>query len=90
MKTKSIFSNHIVMLAALFLFFIGYFVSIYRGNTNSASNYSCLIIAASCMYSGNPTFGGELPENRALRLLARLNGLLLVIWFVIIIAQLFL
>ena len=85
MKTKSILSNHVVMLTALFLAFMGYFLSIYRGNTNSASNYSGLIIAASCLYSG-----GELPENKVLRLLARLNGLLLVVWFVIIIAQLFL
>ena len=82
MKTKSILSNHVVMLTALFLAFMGYFLSIYRGNTNIASNYSGLIIAASCLYSGNPIFGGEL--------LARLNGLLLVVWFVIIIAQLFL
>lgn len=90
MKTKSILSNHVVMLTALFLAFMGYFLSIYRGNMNNASNYSGLIIAASCLYSGNPIFGGELPENRVLRLLARLNGLLLVVWFVIIIAQLFL
>ena len=90
MKTKSILSNHVVMLTALFLAFMGYFLSIYRGNMNNASNYSGLIIAASCLYSVNPIFGGELPENRVLRLLARLNGLLLVVWFVIIIAQLFL
>ena len=34
MKTKSILSNHVVMLTALFLAFMGYFLSIYRGNMN--------------------------------------------------------
>lgn len=90
MKTKSILSNHMVMLTALFLAFVGYFLSVYRGNANLATNYSCLIIAAICLYSENPIFGGKLPENRALCLLAHFNGLLLVVWFVIIIAQLFL
>lgn len=45
MKTKSILSNHMVMLPAIFITFAGYFLSMYRGNSNLASNYSLLIIA---------------------------------------------
>ncbi len=90
MKTKTILSNHMVMLPALFLAFVGYFLAVYRENTNLASSYSCLIAAANCLYSENPVFGGKLPENRTLRLMAHLDGLLLVVWFVTIITQLFL
>lgn len=90
MKTKSIFSNHMVMLPVIFSAFAGYFLSLYRGNTNLASNYSLLIIIANCLYLENPIFGGKVPENRAFKLLAHVDGLLLVVWFVILIAQLFL
>lgn len=90
MKTKSILSNHMVMLPILFLAFAGYFFSTYRGNGNLASNFSLWILVASCLYSENPIFGGELPKNKGLRLLAHLDGFLLIGWFVIIIAQLFL
>lgn len=78
------------MLTVLFLTFAGYFFAVYRGNANHASNCSLLIIAASCLYSKNPIFGGELPKNRVLRLFAHLDGFLLVAWFVHIVVQLFL
>lgn len=54
MKTKSILSNHMVMLPVLFLAFAGYFFSTYRGNGNLASNFSLWILVASCLYSENP------------------------------------
>lgn len=38
MKTKSILSNHAVMLSAIFLIFAGYFFAVFRGNANLASN----------------------------------------------------
>lgn len=44
MKTKSILSSHMVMLPVIFIAFAGYFLSLYRGNTSFASNYSLLII----------------------------------------------
>ncbi|MDO4677958.1 MAG: hypothetical protein Q4B00_04935 [Eubacteriales bacterium] len=90
MKTKSILSNHMVMLPVIFIAFAGYFLSIYRGNTNLASNYSLLIIAANCTYFENPIFGGKIPENKAFKLLAHVDGFLLVVWFVFIVVQLFL
>lgn len=90
MKTKSILSNHAVMLPAIFLIFAGYFFAVFRENANLASNYSLLILAGNCLYSENPIFGGRLPESRPLQLLAHADGLLLVVWFVILIAQLFL
>ncbi|MEE0692938.1 MAG: hypothetical protein U0M33_08555 [Lachnospiraceae bacterium] len=90
MKIKSILSNHTVMLSILFFTFVGYFFAVYRENANQALNCSLLIIAASCLYSENPIFGGKQPENRALRLLAHLDGALLIVWFVCIVAQLFL
>ncbi|MGI6018464.1 MAG: hypothetical protein ACOX8M_06660 [Marvinbryantia sp.] len=90
MKTKSILSNHMVMLPAIFIAFAGYFLSMYRGNANLASNYSLLIIAANCLYLENPIFGGKTPENKAFKLLAHVDGLLLIVWFVAIVVQLFL
>lgn len=89
MKTKSILSNHIIMLPVIFIAFAGYFLSIYRGNTNLASNCSLLILAANCLYLENPIFGGKTPENKAFKVLADIDGLLLVVWFVTIIVQLF-
>ena len=56
------------MLSILFFTFVGYFFAVYRENANQALNCSLLIIAASCLYSENPIFGGKQPENRALRL----------------------
>ena len=79
-----------VMLPAIFIAFAGYFLSLYRGNINLASNYSLLIIAANCLYLENPILGGKVPENRAFKLLAHVDGLLLVVWFVLIVVQLFL
>lgn len=90
MKTKSVLSNHMVMLPVIFIAFAGYFLSLYRGNANLASNYSLLIIVTNCLYLENPILGGKAPENRAFKLLAHVDGLLLVVWFVILIAQLFL
>lgn len=90
MKTKSILSNHMVMLPVLFLLFAGYFFAAYRGNTNLMSNYSLLIIAGNCLYAGNPVFGGERPESKGLCLLAHLNGFLLIAFFVTTVAGLFL
>lgn len=78
-----------VMLPVIFITFAGLFLSIYRGNTNLASNYSLLIIAANCMYSENPIFGGKVLENKAFKLLAHVDGFLLVTWFVLIVVQLF-
>ena len=90
MKTKSILSNHMVMLPAIFIAFVGYYLSMYRGNANLASHCSLLIIAANCLYFENPIFGGKTPENKAFKLLAHVDGLLLIVWFVTIIVQLFL
>lgn len=90
MKTKSILSNHAVMLPVIFLAFAGYFFAVSKGNGNLASNYSLLILAGNCVYSENPIFGGKLPESRPLQLLAHMDGFLLSVWFVILIAQLFL
>ena len=80
MKTKSILSNHMVMLPAIFITFAGYFLSMYRGNSNLAN----------CLYLENPIFGGKTPENKGFKLLAHVDGLLLIIWFAAVVVQLFL
>lgn len=76
-------------LIALLPLWAGYAFALYRGNHSNLSGYSLLILALSLM-NGNALFGRETLENKALNLIAKLEGILFFVWVIITIIQLLL
>lgn len=66
-------------LIALLPLWLGYAFALYHGDSNNLSNYSLLILAFSLM-NFNAICGKEKIENRALNLLAKLDGVLFFFW----------
>lgn len=86
MNTKSkVFSA--VTLVALFIAFIGYYFSLYNGTENKVSTYTNLILIFACASSA--LFNKKNFENKILDTLVKLNGVLLVIWIITVVVQLF-
>lgn len=75
-----------VTLIALLLFWVGYAFALYNGDNNNLSNYSLLILIFSLM-NLNAICGAEKIENKALNLVAKLDGILFFIRALIIIIQ---
>lgn len=73
-------------LVALPLLWIGCLYSIYRGNNQNVSSYSCVIIAFSLM-NFNALVGTKKLENKVLNILAKVDGILFFAWAVILIVS---
>lgn len=76
-------------LIALFLFWIGYVFALYKGNDSKMSGYSLLIVAFS-LVNFNALCGITKIENKALNILARLDGVLFFAWAAITVVSLLL
>lgn len=74
---------YVLTQIVLTLFFIFYFYSVYRHNTNSATNISLLILFLFCGFSKSQF------ENKALVFLSKLNAVFFLIWVLAVIIQLF-
>lgn len=73
-------------LIALIPLWLGYAFSIYKGDNNNLSNYSLLIIAFS-LVNFNALVGTEKIENKALNILAKVDGILFFAWAFILIVS---
>lgn len=74
-------------LVFLLLLWIGYFRSLRGGSDSQMSWYSLSILMFS-LYNANALFCGEKMQHRALTILARAEGVLLIVWAVITMVQL--
>lgn len=75
------------LLIASSIAFLGYFLSLYRGNDNNISNYNLLILIFACF--NTTLYSKEKLQTKALNILAKLNCILLVIWAITIVVQIF-
>ncbi len=66
-------------LTALLFIWAGYAFALCRGNDSKISGYSMLIVAFS-LVNFNAMCGVEKIENKALNILARLDGILFFVW----------
>lgn len=76
-----------VIQAVLDIVLIGYFFSLYNGNENNVSFYRTFITILACFTSAY--WGKQKLENKFLNTWVNLNGILFVIWTIILIVQLF-
>lgn len=76
-------------LIALIPLWTGYAFALYNGDSNNLSNYSLLILAFSFM-NFNAICGEEKIENKALNLVAKLDGVLFFVWAFVTVIQLLL
>lgn len=83
-KTKAFQTG---LLIASILVFIGYFLSLYKGNDNNISNYNLLILIFACF--NTTLYSKEKLQYKALNILAKLNCVMLVIWAITIVVQIF-
>ena len=74
-------------LIALLPFWAGYAFALYNGDNNNLSNYSLLILAFSLM-NFNALCGVEKIENKALNLIAKMDGVLFFVWALVTVVQL--
>lgn len=68
-----------ISLIALPILWVGYFYSIYRANETNVSSYMFGIMMFSLINS-DVLFKGEKTQYKALDILAKIEGILLVIW----------
>lgn len=66
------------------LLWIGYIYSLYKGNYNNVLSYSCVIVAFS-LINFNLLAGTKKAENKALNILAKVDGILFFTWAAILI-----
>ena len=83
-KTKIITA---ITQAAFTLAFVGYCFALYKRNDNNISFYSNFILILGCF--SNIFYGRKKVENKFLDTLVKVNGVLLVIWFISVIVRLF-
>lgn len=76
-------------LLALVPLWAGYAFALYSGDSNNLSNYSLLILAFSLM-NFNLLCGAEKIQNKALNLIAKVDGILFAVWALVTIVQLLL
>ena len=88
-QIKDIKFLKVFTLIALIPLWIGYAFALYNGDSNKMSNYSLLIVAFS-LVNFNAICGIEKIENKAINLLARLDGILFFVWVFATIIQLLL
>lgn len=90
MKTLSVKGTVLkaVLMVGWLAVFIGYYAAMYRGNTNNMSSYSLmiLILTFGCVEIGGGFWSKEKQENVFFNILAKLNCVLLVVWFITIAA----
>ncbi|KAI4452149.1 hypothetical protein C823_006731 [Eubacterium plexicaudatum ASF492] len=90
METKTMDTKTKVFKAAiqvlLALSYMGYFISLYRGNDRNVSMYTNYIIVIVCL-SGS-LFVKTDRENKVLYVLTGLNGVIFVFWALAMVAQL--
>lgn len=82
--TKFIQTISVIFLPVLW---IGYFYSLYKGNQNNMNSYTSIIMIFSLINS-DILFSKERMENSILNIMARMEGLLLVVMAAITIANL--
>lgn len=70
---------HMIILACLPFFFVGYFYALYRGNNGNVSSYSLLILAFSAAGS-DVLFTGKKTGQKALSLLIKIDAVLFFLW----------
>lgn len=78
-----------ITLVCLPLFWAGYFYALYIGNQRNASSYTLLILAFSLL-NADALFGGKKIHPGLFRILAKINGVLFVVWAVLTVVQLLL
>lgn len=66
------------------LSWIGYIYSLYKGNYNNVLSYSCIIVTFS-LINFNFLAGTKKAENKALNILAKVDGILFFTWAAILI-----
>lgn len=66
-------------LIALVFFWVGYFYSLYNGNSGNISSYPFLIIAFSIL-NAQVLFTKEKAVNKSLDILAKCEGILFCVW----------
>lgn len=74
-------------LIALLPLWAGYAFALYNGDNNNLSNYSLLILVFSLM-NFNALCGVEKIENKALNLIAKMDGVLFFVWALVTVVQL--
>lgn len=78
-----------ITLTCLPLLWMGYFYALYIGNQGNVSSYTLLILAFSLL-NADALFGGKKIQPGLFRILAKINGVLFVVWAVLTVVQLLL
>jgi len=74
---------NVIIQIGLTIAFLFYFYSVYRQNTNNASNLSLLILFLFCGFA-QPEY-----KNKIVAFLPKINSICFMIWMIIIVIQLF-
>lgn len=67
--------------------FLGYFFSLYKGNERNVSSYSFMILIFT--FVNDALYTKEKADSSIINVGARINGVLLVIWFITILLRIF-
>lgn len=76
-----------VIQVALFIGFVGYYFSLYNNNKSNISAYTTFILIFACL--NGAFFTKKKLDKEISNALIALNGILFVIWVIVVVVQLF-